>query len=124
MVADESGATAGLVTVSDILQEILGGVADEFKTGVPSAERLPDGRLRMSGSLRLEDAASLLGAGWIGEASTLGGFLMERLERFPRVGEQLQVDGVVLEIESMSGRGVASVVAMPVLAPDEARARG
>src|SRR6185437_11533656 len=77
MVADEFGGTAGLLTVSDILQEILGGVADEFKTGEPSTERLPDGRLRLPGSIRLEDAAGLLGAGWVGEAATLGGFLME-----------------------------------------------
>ncbi|MSR35889.1 MAG: HlyC/CorC family transporter [Gemmatimonadetes bacterium] len=121
MVSDEFGGVAGLLTVSDILQEILGGVADEFKTGEPSAERLPDGRLRLPGSLRLEDAASLLGAGWEGEAATLGGFLMERLERLPRVGERVVIDGVAVEIEAMSGRGVASVVATPTL--DEARAR-
>ena len=113
MVSDEFGGVAGLVTVSDILQEILGGVADEFKTGDPSAERLPDGRLRLPGSLRLEEAATLLGAGWIGESATLGGFLMERLERLPRAGERLVIDGVTVEVEAMSGRGVSSVVARP-----------
>jgi len=116
MVSDEFGGTAGLVTVSDILEEILGGVADEFKTGEPSAERMPDGRLRLAGSMRLEEAARLLGAGWVGEASTLGGFLMERLERLPRGGERLVIDGVVVDIEAMSGRGVASVVATPAAA--------
>jgi putative hemolysin len=123
MVSDEFGGVAGLVTVSDILQEILGGVADEFKTGEPASERLPDGRFRLPGSLRLEDAASLLGAGWTGEAATLGGFLMERLERLPRVGEHVVIDGVRVEIEAMSGRGVSSVVAAPALGPDEPRRR-
>jgi putative hemolysin len=120
MVSDEFGGLAGLVTVSDILQEILGGVADEFKTGDPTAERLPDGRLRLPGSLRLEEAATLLGAGWIGESATLGGFLMERLERLPRAGERLTIDGVALEIEAMSGRGVTSVVATPALSGSHA----
>jgi putative hemolysin len=123
MVADEFGGTAGLVTVNDIMQEILGGVADEFKTGEPTAERMADGRLRLPGSLRLEEAASLLGASWIGESATLGGFLMERLERVPRNGERLVIDGIEVEIEAMSGRGVASVVAFPLLVADEGRSR-
>jgi CBS domain containing-hemolysin-like protein len=123
MVSDEFGGVAGLVTVSDILQEILGGVADEFKAGDPTAERLPDGRFRLPGALRLEEAASLLSVGWSGESATLGGFLMERLERLPRAGERLVIDGVALEIEAMSGRGVATIVATPALAASEERAR-
>lgn len=124
MVSDEFGGIAGLVTVSDILQEILGGVADEFKTGEPVAERLPDGRLRIPGSLRLEDAASLLGAGWMGESATLGGFLMERLERLPRAGERITIDGIPVEVEAMSGRGVSSVIATPIAVGEDGRPRG
>jgi CBS domain containing-hemolysin-like protein len=116
IVADEYGGTAGLITVSDILQEILGGVADEFKTGEAAAERLPDGRFRLPGALRLEEAATLLGAGWSGEAATLGGFLTERLERLPRAGERMVIDGVTLDVEAMSARGVATVIAGPAVA--------
>ena len=119
LVSDESGRTTGLITVSDILQEILGGgVPDEFKTAEPSPERLVDGRLRLPGSLRLEEAAALVGAGWIGDAASLSGFLTERLERLPRAGDRLVIDGVKVEVEGMAGRTVSWVVATPELAPE------
>ena len=119
LVTDEFGGTAGLITVSDILQEILGGIADEFEAPESAPERMPDGRIRLPGSLRLEDAASLLSAGWEGESSTLGEFLMARLERLPRVGERFVIDGVRVEVEGITGRTVASVLAVPAVAADE-----
>ena len=117
LVSDELGGVAGLITVSDVLHEILGGVADEFKPPDSGPERMPDGRIRLPGSLRLGDAASLLGADWEGESATVGGFLTERLERLPRVGESFVIDGVHVEVEGMAGRAVASVLAEPVWAP-------
>ena len=119
LVSDEFGGTAGLITVSDILQEILGGVADEFEPAELAPERMPDGRIRLPGSLRLEDAASLLSAGWEGESTTLGEFLMGRLERLPRVGERFVIDGVRVEIEGMTGRTVVSVLAVPAVAAEQ-----
>ena len=119
LVTDEVGGIAGLITVSDILQEILGGVADEFEPPELAPERMPDGRIRLPGSLRLEDAASLLGAGWEGESSTLGEFLMGRLERLPRVGERFVMDGVRVEVERMTGRTVVSVLAVPAVAEEQ-----
>ena len=113
MVSDEFGGTAGLLTVADVLQEILGGVADEFKSPEAGPERMPDGRMRLPGSLRLEDAASLLGVHWEGEATTLAGFLMERLERLPKVGESLVIDGVQVEVGEMAGRIVEWVLVLP-----------
>ncbi len=121
LVADEFGGTAGLITVGDILQEILGGVADEFKTGEPRIERLADGRYRLPGSVRLEEAAVLLVAGWVGEAATLGGFLTERLERVPRAGDRIVIDGVKVEVEAMAGRTVAWVLATAVTASEQGR---
>ena len=67
----------------------------------------------MPGSMRLEDAAGLLSTDWEGESSTLGGFLVERIERLPRVGERLVIDGVRVEVEGMAGSTVASVLAVP-----------
>ena len=119
VVSDELGGTAGLITVSDILQEILGGIADEFEAPESAPERMPDGRIRLPGSLRLEDAASLLSAGWEGESSTLGEFLMARLERLPRVGERFVIDGVRVEVEGITGGTVASVLAVPAVVAEQ-----
>ena len=122
LISDEFGGTAGLVTVSDILEEILGGMADEYKPADPVPERLADGQLRLPGSLRLEEAAELLGADWEGESATLGGFLMERIERLPRIGDRFVIDGIPVQVERMMGRSVTSILAVPPLPgeqPDE-----
>lgn len=111
LVVDEYSGTAGLVTVSDILDEIMGGIADEFKPAEPVAERLEDGRWRLPGSLRLHVAAELVGAHWDGESATVGGFVAERLGRVPHVGEDVVVDRATVTVEAMAGRMVASVIA-------------
>ena len=120
LVSDEFGGTAGLITVSDVLQQILGGVADEFKTADPAPERLADGRIRLPGAVRLEEAIDILGADWEGSSATLAGFLMERIERLPRSGEEFVIDGVPVEVESMEGRTVVSILAQPVRRAEEA----
>src|SRR5918998_2354560 len=64
LVVDEHGGTAGLVTLEDVLSELLGDVGDEFKPGDPVPETLPDGRLRLPGEMSVDDAAVLLRASW------------------------------------------------------------
>ena len=119
LVSDEYGGTAGLVTVGDILDEILGGVADEFKPAEAGPERLPDGRLRFPGSMRRDEAAMWVGAEWEGESSTVAGLLMEHLGRLPRAGEKLVIEDVPVEVEAMNGRMVTSVLAGPFAKPDD-----
>jgi putative hemolysin len=114
LVADEYGGIAGLVTLGDILDEIMGGVADEFKPVEAGAVRLPDGRVRLTGWLRLQDAAEFVGADWTGESATVGGFVMERLGRLPAVGDQLVIDRVPVQVELMDGRAVAALLVGPL----------
>jgi CBS domain containing-hemolysin-like protein len=96
-------------------------VADEFKRPDPTPERLPDGRIRLPGAVRLEEAIDLLGADWEGNSATLAGFLMERIERLPRSGEEFVIDGVPVEVEEMEGRTVVSILAQPVQRSEEAQ---
>jgi putative hemolysin len=114
LVSDEYGGTAGLVTVGDILDEILGGVADEFKPAEAGPEKLPDGRLRLPGSMRRDEAAMWVGAEWEGESTTVAGLVMEHLGRLPQAGEKVLIDQVPVEVEAMSGRMVTSVLAGPL----------
>lgn len=114
IVADEFGGTAGLITVGDMLDELLGETADEFKLGDVLPQRLPDGRVRLPGTVRLDLAAPWVGVLWEADSYTVAGFLMERLGRLPVVGDQLDVDGVRIEVEKMRGRVVESLLVTPV----------
>jgi CBS domain containing-hemolysin-like protein len=68
---------------------------------VAAAETLPDGRLRLPGSMRVEEAARALGVAWSGYANTVGGFVIERLGRVPRRGETFPLDGLTFEVEGV-----------------------
>jgi len=115
IVADEFGGTAGLITVGDMLDELLGETADEFKLGDATPETLPDGRVRISGALRLDVVAPWVGVLWEGDAYTVAGFVMERLGRLPVPGDRLTIDGAEVEVEKMHGRAVETVLVKPSL---------
>jgi len=113
IVVDEFGGTEGFVTIEDVLIEMLGEVADEFTIDVPQPEILPDGRIRLPGLMRLEEAKEWTGLAWQGEVGTLNGFIIETLGRVPDVGERLVVGGLALEIEQVEQRIIVSVLATP-----------
>lgn len=117
VVADEFGGVAGLVTLEDVLTEVMGEVADELKYEEPAPERLPDGRIRLPGFLRLDEAEPWLGTLLRGEADTLGGRLVEELGHLPEPGETAVVDGIAMEVESVANHVVSWVVATPAEDP-------
>lgn len=113
IVIDEYGGLEGLVTLDDILGELLGDVGDEFRAHQPEPEALPDGRVRLPGRLNVDDLAPWTTVPWDGEATTVGGLVTERLGHIPVVGEQITVDGVLIEVERMERHAVASVLVTP-----------
>ena len=113
MVMDEFGGVAGLVTLDDVLTEVMGEVADEFRVDQPRPERLDDGRVRLPGWMRLDEAEPWIGILWDGDADTVGGRVMEALGHVPREGEQVVIDGVAVEVEAVSGHAVATLLAVP-----------
>jgi CBS domain containing-hemolysin-like protein len=115
LVVDEFGGTAGLVTLEDVLSELLGDVGDEFKPGEPVAEALPDGRMRLPGGLAVDDAATLLRTHWDTEATTVGGLVTAALGHLPAVGEEVMVGDFEFVVERVAGRAVESVVARRVV---------
>jgi putative hemolysin len=110
LVVDEFGGTAGLLTLEDVLSELLGEVGDEFKTADPVAEALPDGRIRIPGSMSVDDAATLLRTQWDTDAATVGGLVTSVLGRLPVPGDRATVGNCEFEIEKVADRAVASVV--------------
>lgn len=100
IVVDEFGGTVGLVTLEDLLNDVVGSVRRRMDS-VVGVERLADGRLRLPGHMRVDEAARALGVSWKGYANTVGGFVIERLGRVPARGEHLELDGLLIEVESV-----------------------
>lgn len=114
VVVDDHGGTAGIITTEDILSELLGGVADEFKHPNGAPVRLQGGRVRLPGDMLLDEAAEWVGVAWVGESDTVNGLVMEKLGRIPEAGDTLEIEGVPVEVEAMDRHAIASVLADPV----------
>jgi CBS domain containing-hemolysin-like protein len=110
LVVDAADAIVGLITLEDVVGELLWGVADEFKGAQLRPIRLSDGRLRLPGLMRLEQAVPLIGRPWGGKAETVGGYVIESVQRVPEPGEEVDIDGVHVEIEAVDGQAVTSVI--------------
>jgi len=114
LVVDESGGTAGLLTLEDVLSELLGHVGDEFKAGDPVTEPLADGRTRVPGGMTVVDAAAVLETIWDTDATTVGGMVIAALGHLPAPGEVVSIGQLEFEIERVADRAVESVIVRPI----------
>jgi CBS domain containing-hemolysin-like protein len=114
LVVDEFGGTSGLITLEDVLAELLGDVGDEFKAGEPVAETLPDGRVRLPGQMPSEDAATFLGTKWETEAATVNGFITEALGHLPTPRERVVIGDFEFEVEDVRRRTLVTALARRV----------
>ncbi len=115
IVQDEFGGVAGLVTLQDVLVQVLGEVGDELKSTQPQPERLVDGRVRLPGGMRVEQVETWVGTVWQGETHTISGRVIESLGHLPRVGERVTIEGVEVEVERVKNRTITSVLARPIV---------
>ena len=119
LVVDEFGGTAGLITLEDVLAELLGHVGDEFKSGDPVTERLADGRTRLPGAMSVDDAATALNTTFDTDATTVGGMVTAALGHLPTPGEVVIISDYSLEVERVAGKVLESVLATRVPPPAE-----
>lgn len=114
IVVDEFGGVQGMISIDDLLAELFGDLGDELKsTDRGAVETLPDGRVKLRGSMRPDAAEPWLGALRESSAATLGGFIVNRLGRLPTAGEHIELgetDVVVLEVSPTT---VVSVAVQP-----------
>ncbi|MGH7689123.1 MAG: hemolysin family protein [Gemmatimonadaceae bacterium] len=122
IVLDEFGGTAGIVTLEDLVEQVIGDIADEDDVAVRSAIET-DGVLELAGSLSLRDVR---GEYQIpipdGDWQTVGGYAFARLGRVPRIGDRAPYPGGELEVVAMDGRRVAAVRVHKVRARRDAHA--
>lgn len=114
VIIDEYGETDGIVTLEDILEELVGDVQDEFDVsrqgGHSAIEILPDGSCSVDGLLSLSDFAKHFGTEPASsQVQTIGGYILEQEDHIPRVGDVIHLGPYQLRVEAMNGRRVARV---------------
>ena len=110
IVIDEYGGTAGLVTLEDLIEELVGEIADEFDYEDPMVERLPDGVLRVQARMSIDEVSSLVGAELPdGDWDTIGGLMFHLLGHVPFEGESATEGEFRLRAEKVKGRRIGMV---------------
>jgi CBS domain containing-hemolysin-like protein len=113
LVVDEANRVVGLITLEDVLGELLGSVPDEFKTPRLLPLRLSNGRVRLPGELPLERARVWVGGAWPTEGMTVEEFIVREAGRVPAPSETLTIGSLEVEIESADEQHIASAIVTP-----------
>ena len=122
VVVDEYGGTAGLVTIEDILEEIVGEITDEFDRGEAPVERLSDGSTRVSSRFPVDDLEDAVGVEIDDdEIDSVGGLMAKHLGKVPIPGSTVEVAGLVFRAEEAKGRRnrIGTVLITPVVRDPE-----
>jgi CBS domain containing-hemolysin-like protein len=110
VVVDEFGSTVGLVTIEDLIEEIVGEIVDEHDVEEPMITPVAGGGYLVNARLPVDDLADLTGVGLPeGDWDTVGGLLLGLAGQVPHVGEPFEVEGLVLAAEQVQGRRVSRV---------------
>ena len=110
IVVDEYGGTAGLVTLEDLIEELVGEIVDEFDVEDPMIEPLGGGAVRVNARMALDELNELLGSDLPeGDWDTVGGLVFDLLGHVPVEGEAIEIDGFHLRAEKVQGRRIGRV---------------
>jgi CBS domain containing-hemolysin-like protein len=114
IVVDEYGGTAGVVTLEDLIEELVGEIVDEYDVEEPPVQPLDNGDFSVSARLAVDELSELVGAHLpTGDWDTVGGLLFNELGRVPVEGESVEVDGLTLVAERVQGNRVGRIRIVP-----------
>ena len=120
IVVDEYGGTAGIITLEDLVEELIGDITDEYDTAQAAATKLPRGEVEVDGLLNLDEFAEQTGIELPeGPYETVAGFVLAALGELPTAGDAVNVSGYTITVTEMDGRRIARlrVTPAPRLAP-------
>jgi putative hemolysin len=110
IIVDEYGGTAGVVTIEDLLEEIVGDIQDEYDSEAPMAQKLGEREYAFDAQIRLDDVNDILDVALpVEESDTLGGFIYSQLGTMPAVGSRVHFEPLMLEVLSVQGRRILQV---------------
>lgn len=117
VVMDEHGGTAGIVTLEDLFEEVVGDIADPGET--PPVRKDEEGRVSVAGTVRLDELGEALGLVLEhDDVDSVSGLIIAELGRPPKIGDRVEFDGVVLEVSAVRGRGVQEARVVQAPTPD------
>jgi CBS domain containing-hemolysin-like protein len=123
IVVDEYGGTVGMVTLENVLEEIVGDIQDEFDTEKEEFRQINESEFTVDGALGLYELRDLAGLELeSADVSTIGGYVTHLLGHLPKQGEQVQIDNYLVTITQTDGRRVGQLHFRKVAEPSEAKA--
>jgi magnesium and cobalt transporter len=125
MVVDEYGATQGLVTLEDVIEEIVGEIDDEFDTAGPTPDFIEEGTtIRVSGQFPLHALRERIDIGEVTSngVDTVGGFITQELGRLPRPGDTVTIGNYTARVVSVQQKRAKQVLLTPTEKPPEVAA--
>jgi CBS domain containing-hemolysin-like protein len=116
LVIDEYGTVVGLVTIEDLLEEIVGEIFDEFDREVSLLDKLPDGRYRVDARMNLEDLCEILELDLPAEedVDSVGGLVLKVLGHVPAEGETFVYNGISMKVEKLRNNRISKILMEPV----------
>ncbi|MGH2735371.1 MAG: hemolysin family protein [Actinomycetota bacterium] len=115
IVIDEHGGVEGVVTIEDLLEELVGEIYDEFDRDTSGIERKADGAFELPGGFPLHDLGDIdIDLGAPGDFTTIAGLVLDRLGRLPKPDERLEVEGWEIEVMEVSDRAIERVRLRPI----------
>lgn len=113
IVADEYGGTAGLVTIEDLLEEIVGEIFDEYDLEETLVHELEGGRFAVDAKLSVDDLNERFGTAIESDSDTVGGAVIEAVGRIPEPGDSVEVEGLRFVVEELEGTRIRRLVVEP-----------
>jgi len=120
IVTDEYGGTSGIITIEDIIEEIVGEILDEHDTEVPLLSRINENTFLVDAKLEIEKLEDALGIELPkGDYESVGGFIINLLGRLPEVGEKIRYEGLIMTIQQADLRKVEKILVRVIPSPGQ-----